>query len=182
MANIRFLLLSDTHDVAFPDPSTLPNVNVFLHCGDLTQIGGMKQFGEGARRLAACDAELKLVIPDNHDVELDPVRWAKELDEGDDPELPPQKASALFAGHGVRLLEEGVHSITLRDGRWFRIYASPYTPELNNHAFAYGPEEDRFNRGSNPILQDVDYVRTHGPERLATTYFGMHPNLYPDQI
>ncbi len=80
-----------------------------------------------------------LVIPGNHDLELDPVWWAKKLDEDDNPELP-QKASALFAAQGIQLLEEGVHSITLKNGRSFRIYyASPYTPEFNGYAFAYGP-------------------------------------------
>ena len=165
MATIRFLVLSDTHDSAFPDPSTLPTVDVVLHCGDLTQVGSMKRFGEAVERLAACDAELKLAIPGNHDLELDPEWWAKELEDGDDPELP-QKAAALFTaagGQGVRLLEEGLHHIALKDGRSFRIYASPYTPEFNGYAFAYGPQEDRFNSGKNPIPDDVDVVMTHGP-------------------
>lgn len=30
--SIRFLILSDTHDSAFPDPGSLPAVDVVIHC------------------------------------------------------------------------------------------------------------------------------------------------------
>ncbi|KAK0734611.1 hypothetical protein B0T26DRAFT_867637 [Lasiosphaeria miniovina] len=40
-----FLILSDTHDDAFPDPASLPGkVDVVLHYGDLTMIGGLSNY------------------------------------------------------------------------------------------------------------------------------------------
>ena len=63
-----FLILSDTHDDAFPDPASLPSsrVDVVLHCGDLTMIGGLSNYKEAIANLKAIDAELKLVIAGNH--------------------------------------------------------------------------------------------------------------------
>lgn len=169
--SIRLLILSDTHDSAFPDPESLPDVDVVIHCGDLTMIGGLSNFRKALESLSACPAELKLVIPGNHDVSLDPTWWAKNLDEDDDP-AEPERARELFANYvskGVRLLEEGTHKITLHDGRSLTLYASPYTPEFNGYAFAYAEEEDRFNTGAHAVPPDADIVITHGPPLVTAT-------------
>ena len=57
-----FLILSDTHDDALPDPSSLPKADVVLHCGDLTMIGGLSNYKKAIANINALDAELKLVI------------------------------------------------------------------------------------------------------------------------
>ncbi|KXH30718.1 hypothetical protein CNYM01_09348 [Colletotrichum nymphaeae SA-01] len=176
-SNIRFLILSDTHDSAFP--SELPPADVVIHCGDLTMIGGMSNYKAAIKSLSECDAELKLVIPGNHDVSLDPTWWTNNADEDDDLE-EPKKAIDLFTQSGVNLLSEGYHSFTLKDGRSFTLYASPYTPEFNGYAFSYGANEDRFNpaettfsdlgkavRGPKPISSEVDILITHGPPQVS---------------
>jgi predicted phosphodiesterase len=63
-----FLILSDTHDDAFPDPASLPphKIDVVLHCGDLTMIGGLSNYKRAIANIKAIDAELKLVIAGNH--------------------------------------------------------------------------------------------------------------------
>ena len=46
---VRFLVMSDTHDFQFDDMTgsscrlqlPTPEIDVLLHCGDLTQIGGV---------------------------------------------------------------------------------------------------------------------------------------------
>lgn len=57
----RFLLLSDTHDTAFPED--IPPADVVLHCGDITMIGGLSNYKAAISSLSNCPAELKLVIP-----------------------------------------------------------------------------------------------------------------------
>jgi predicted phosphodiesterase len=57
-----FLILSDTHDDAFPDPASLHRADVVLHCGDLTMIGGLTNYKKAIANIKALDAELKLVI------------------------------------------------------------------------------------------------------------------------
>jgi len=66
-----FLILSDTHDDVFPNPASLAGlgaskVDVVLHCGDLTMIGGLSNYKRAIANLKAIDAELKLVIAGNH--------------------------------------------------------------------------------------------------------------------
>lgn len=170
---IHFLILSDTHDSAFPDPATLPPVDVLLHCGDLTMIGGMSNYKAAIRNLTACKAELKLVIPGNHDVSLDPSWWADNLDEDDDDPDEPTKALALFEAekeaNGIHLLKHGVHEFLFEDGRSFTIFASPYTPAFGGYAFAYGPEHNPWTT----IPEAVDIVMTHGPPMAPSTEYSL---------
>ncbi|KAM3536431.1 hypothetical protein MY4038_000266 [Beauveria bassiana] len=168
---IRFLVLSDTHDNAFPDLASLPAVDVVIHCGDLTMIGGMSNYRRALEFLAACPAEVKLVIPGNHDVSLDAKWWEENLD-SDDEQDEPVRARALctsddYTRRGVRLLDEGGHKVTLQDGRAFTVYASQYTPGFGGYAFGYDPDEDRFN-GEKRIPEEIDIVMTHGPPQLPS--------------
>jgi hypothetical protein len=168
--SIRLLILSDTHDSAFPDPVSLPTVDIVIHCGDLTMIGGLSNFRKAFEALSKCPAELKLVIPGNHDVSLDPTWWAQNLDEDDDTAEPERAKdlAASFASNGVILLDEGTHRISLQDGRILTLYASPYTPDFNGYAFAYTETEDRFNTGAHAIPANANIVITHGPPLIPT--------------
>ena len=187
----KFLILSDTHDFQFTDtggtsrPLQLPTplVDVLLHCGDLTQIGGVSSFKKAVKMLKSIDAELKLVIAGNHDLELDQQYWEAQRDEDGTPEDPEDHNSAittmtgLLADEaGVIFLNEGTHSFTLKSGTSFTIYVSPYTPAFGDWAFAYKHHEDRFNESchvangatsiaTHPIPDAADIVMTHGPPK-----------------
>lgn len=147
---IRCLILSDTHDNAFPDTASLPAVDVLIHCGDLTMIGGLSNYRRALDSLAACSAEIKLVIPGNHDVSLDTKWWEENLDSDDDKDELSQ-AYSLFAlekytSSGICFLDEGLNDVSLHDGRKFRVYTSQYTPVFGGYAFGYNAEEeDPFN-------------------------------------
>lgn len=164
------MILSDTHNFeknsVEPCPLTrpLPKVDVVLHCGDLTSVGGLSSYKKALRMLGEFDAELKLVIAGNHDLSLDGEYWKSHLDEDDDP-AEHDEAMALMTGPlakaaGVTYLQEGTHSFTLEDGRSFKIFASPYQPEFCDWAFGYprSQAEERWK-----IAKDVDIVMTHGP-------------------
>ncbi|KAJ5142714.1 uncharacterized protein N7515_001501 [Penicillium bovifimosum] len=69
---------------------------------------------------------------------------------------------------GIIYLDEGVHSFTLSTGAKFTVYASAYTPEFYNWAFAYPRSQDRFNPGPQAVNPVPDYpgvaiMLTHGP-------------------
>ncbi|KAJ8064024.1 hypothetical protein OCU04_007865 [Sclerotinia nivalis] len=191
MARIEtsFLVLSDTHDYQFGDNASsklqlpVPKVDVLLHCGDLTQVGGVPAFKKALKMLSSFDAELKLVIAGNHDLELD-EGWCKaHLDEDEDYLEDHARAMEVMKGQlakeaGVIYLEEGIHSFKLKNGATFKIYASPYQPEFNDYAFPYKRNEDRFNLSGetaegvtsiseNPMpgFPGVDIVMTHGPPK-----------------
>jgi Icc-related predicted phosphoesterase len=192
----RFLVISDTHNFQFNNASggafslPLPKVDVVLHCGDLTNVGGSSSFKNVLKMLGSINAEKKLVIAGNHDLDLDKEYWRSSLQEGDDPEEVEKEhleehatamkimTGPLAAAAGIAYLEEGTHSFTLKSGAGFTVYASSYQPEFNNWAFGYERWEDRFNssqqvaEGVKLIAQNlvldfpgVDIMITHGPPR-----------------
>lgn len=184
-----FLVISDTHNFQFDDiadrsrPFQLPTpkADVLLHCGDLTQVGGVSSFKKAINMIGKIDAELKLIIAGNHDLELDKEYWKTQCSASEDPEDPQDHDLALAAmtgtdatTAGVIFLNEGTHTFTLKTGAKFTIYVSPYTPAFCDWAFAYAHNDDRFNAphqvapgtkfiATNPIPDDVDIVMTHGP-------------------
>ena len=180
----NFLVLSDTHDFDFSGTSgPIPSVDVLLHCGDLTNVGGVSSFQKALKMLENIDAELKLVIAGNHDLELDQQYWEAQRDEDGNLEDPEDHQSAittmtgpLAEKAGVSFLNEGTHEFTLKNGTRFTIYVSPYTPAIGDWAFAYKHHEDRFNKprqvangatsiATHPIPDTVDIIMTHGPPR-----------------
>lgn len=164
---VKFLILSDTHNFentgercALNQP--MPKVDVVLHCGDLTSVGGISMYKRALKMLGDFDAELKLVIAGNHDLSLDGEYWRNNLDEDDDPE-EHKKAVEVMTGPlakaaNVTYLTEGAYSFTLQNGASFKIFASPYSVLSPGWAFGHKRGEARWN-----IPDDVDIVMTHGP-------------------
>lgn len=138
MISVRFCVISDTHNKF--STSELPEMDVLLHCGDLTQIGGLLNYRKALQSMDAVPAELKLVIAGNHNVTLDKEWWSDNLVEGEDDLSEPELALKFFENakaRGIHYLEEGTDTFTLKSGAHFTVYASPYTPEFNGYAFAY---------------------------------------------
>ena len=122
----------------------------------------------------------------HHDVSLDPTWWRENLDKGDDEDPDePLKALQLFhaeRAYGLYFLQEGTNTFTLSDNQTFSIYTSPYTPEFNGYAFAYGPDQDRFGPGARePIPRSgIDIVMTHGPPLLPASGYQLDINRQDD--
>ncbi|RDL32013.1 Metallo-dependent phosphatase [Venustampulla echinocandica] len=186
----RFLVISDTHDFEFGDAERhegeftypAPKCDVLLHCGDLTMSGGIPAYERCVKMLGKIDAELKLIIAGNHDLDLDDEYDPKGNSSWDAPDLY-KKAIEVWRGPlvkqaGITYLEEGLNTFTLKNGAKFTIYTSPYQPEFYNWAFPYERNEDRFNPpdkvspGVTSIVQNpvpdfpgVDIMMTHGPPK-----------------
>lgn len=173
----RVMVISDTHEYIY-DGITMPEVDILIHTGDLTNFGDINALKESVRMLSTFQAELKLVIAGNHDISLDKTCRVENMVE---EEYTKYHESALeimtgsFAKEaGVTYLEEGTHYFSLSNGAEFTVYASPYTPGSGSWAFSYEPNEDRFNSAeqasptrrsiaTRPIPAGVDIVMTHGP-------------------
>ena len=166
MPTIRALVISDAHN-KWPHSLQEPRsaADIFIHCGDLTEYGGLPRFLRAIEDVEKVNAELKLIIAGNHDVDLDPVWLEKFAEDADDVAIGAQCLSLLQnqQEHGIYYLNEGRYGFTLKDGRSFTVYATPYTPEFGEFAFSYGEEEDRFNNGPNKVPEGVDVVVSHGP-------------------
>lgn len=197
----RVFILSDTHDGLRGNSQFTPNrayrppfpkADVVLHSGDLTMTGQDSEYRDSLRMLRSLDAELKLVIAGNHDLSLHDSYYltspdAKKIVRDKWVADAPGRARELWTSNsaydaGIRYLEEGMHSFTLRNGAKFTIYASPWQPRFFNWAFNYPHDEDRWNpphliaegskaapaeRDPHPIPEgaEPDIVMTHGPAK-----------------
>jgi len=173
----RMMVISDTHEHPF-DSANMPEVDVLIHTGDLTNFGELSSLRDSMEMLANFNAELKLVIAGNHDISLDSICRVDNMAEEEYSQFH-KTALEILAGPsakeaGIFYLDEGTHTFTLKSGAKFTVYASPYTPGFGGWAFPYQPLEDRFNSAEdaapnrrsiakNPILSGVDIVMTHGP-------------------
>jgi hypothetical protein len=177
---VRFLVLSDTHGNDLP--ALLPECDVLLHCGDITEDGSPESIEKALQVLGNIKAELKLMIAGNHEISMDKNYY---LTEGGSPEdiektnklLCPTSPS-VASESGITFLVEGTHTFTLSSGASFIIYASSFTPKYGASAFQYPTGEDRFNppeyshswaqnvgTETSTIPENIDIVMTHGPPK-----------------
>ncbi|GAM89981.1 hypothetical protein ANO11243_080210 [Dothideomycetidae sp. 11243] len=170
----RFFVISDTHGRADSLPHSTPdNIDVVIHCGDLTDGSKVQEYKDTIQLLQEIKAPLKLVIAGNHDFTLDIPMFKKKIAEVKptlDPALVEREygyygqARALFdevKDDGITFLDEGTHHFTLSNGAALKVYASPFTPSASDWAFEYSPDEDH----DWSIEKDTDIVITHGPPR-----------------
>ncbi|RJE18100.1 metallophosphoesterase domain-containing protein [Aspergillus sclerotialis] len=167
----RFLILSDTHGMRFrPDSNPSQQVDVVIHCGDLTTESKLAEYRSTIQLLNGLNAPLKLVIAGNHDFTLDTPVYRQKLSEASrfiDPALIIKEygdygeAKKLFdeaREAGIYLLDEGTHHFVLDNGASLTVYASPYTPSVGDWGFQYHPKQPHdFAMGA------VDVAITHGP-------------------
>ncbi|OIW31232.1 Metallo-dependent phosphatase [Coniochaeta ligniaria NRRL 30616] len=186
----RILIISDTHGLT-PSPPTervlqhdnadilafvsafrhpLPSADVAIHCGDLTKGSGPGEYSATLSLLASLDAPLKIAIPGNHDMALDPgywvgryLRWEPEGELKDRRKAIPAVVRGMIADAreaGVRVLvEEGTYDFVLGNGARLKVFASPWTPAYGGWPFQYR------GRHEFAVEEGTDVVVTHGPPR-----------------
>ncbi|RDW67621.1 hypothetical protein BP6252_09017 [Coleophoma cylindrospora] len=174
----RVMVISDTHEHSL-DGTMMPQADVLLHTGDLTNFGDLESLRESVKMLGTIEAELKLVIAGNHDIFLDATPRVENISDKEYAEYH-KAALEIMTGplakeSGITYLQEGTHTFNISNGATIKVYASPYTAGLGDWAFPYKPLEDRFNDAqqtirtsiaTNPIPCGVDIVMTHGPPHL----------------
>lgn len=167
----RFLIISDTHGDGLKN---IPRqeVDVAIHCGDLTNESKLEEFRTTIRFLRDLNAPLTLVIAGNHDFTLDEPVFRQKVAEVRpplDPDLVAEEYGSyghvkkLFMEenvHNILLLEEGTHHFNLRNGASLTVYASPFTPSLGDWGFQYHPQQ-----GHDFVLNRADVAITHGPPK-----------------
>jgi len=176
----RVMVISDTHEHSF-DGATMPEVDVLIHTGDLTNFGDLDALTKAVKMIGTIQAELKLVIAGNHDVTLDPIPRVENMSDEEYTKLHKDAVEVmsgpLSKEAGITYLDEGIHHFTLNNGAKFTVYASPYTSsdQGSGWGFQYQQYEDRYNNTDqtlpnttsiaiNPISSTgIDIVMTHGP-------------------
>ncbi|KAM6503115.1 metallophosphoesterase domain containing protein [Amanita muscaria] len=146
---IRLVCISDTHNTHHTQPH-LPEGDILIHAGDLTQSGTDHELDDALAWLDSHPHPHKLFIAGNHDVALaSPQTLAR---------IPPS----------LTYLENSSIELTI-SGRKLRIYGSPCTPKHGSWPFQYPrvhptalPHPETHEIWSNiPPLTDI--LITHGP-------------------
>ncbi|KAJ7718685.1 Metallo-dependent phosphatase-like protein [Mycena maculata] len=165
----RFVLLSDTHTRTCP----VPDGDVLLHAGDLTQNGTLKELHTTMEWLYALPHPIKIMIAGNHDSAIHrewyEANW-KDIflhRSKDEPEsavevLELLKGPRAVATNLVYLEDEEYKFKAWDGGREWSVYGSPWSPNFGVWAFGYDREDGDALVAKFP---KTDILLTHGPPR-----------------
>jgi Icc-related predicted phosphoesterase len=135
----RFVCISDTHNCTVK----LPEGDVLIHAGDLTNKGSYTELERAVRWLESTDFEVKIVIAGNHDVTLDADFYAEHGSHIHNavPQSPVSCLSLLASHPSILYLDQDSATISLRSPSGpqttFKVYGSPYSPRIGTWAFGY---------------------------------------------
>ncbi|QKX54747.1 uncharacterized protein TRUGW13939_01836 [Talaromyces rugulosus] len=150
---ISVVCVSDTHN----SQPALPDGDVLIHAGDLTQSGSLTELKVTVDWLRAQPHPNKIVVAGNHDLCLDANYHSAASS------THTSKAQDEYFDWGdIIYLQNSETTITCQNGRSIRIYGSPYSARHGNWAFQY-PRSENIWKGEIP--DDIDILITHGPPR-----------------
>lgn len=153
----RLVAMADTH--GFHRKLTVPDGDVLVHAGDLTQRGTLAELEEAADWLRGLPHPHKVVVAGNHDFALQQL---------------PDAARPLF--HGLHYLEDAEVTVA-----GLRIWGSPWQPWFFDWAFNLqrGAELDAKWR---LVPEGLDVLVTHGPPAGYGDRVAVHPVLGEDRV
>lgn len=149
---IRLVCLSDTHDLIVPD---VPDGDLLVHCGDLTNAGTADDIQQQIDWLDSLPHRHKVVIAGNHDSWFDVrSRTAKDKKEGRRVDF-----------RGLHFLQDSSVTLAFGDGRRLKLYGAADLPACggDNFAFQYQPDRQPW---TGRVPEDTDILVTHTPPRF----------------
>lgn len=145
---VAIVCISDTHNAQI----NVPNGDILIHAGDLTQSGSFQEIQNALAWLRALPHPIKIVIAGNHELLLDSAL--------DDSTGRAASERARLNWGDIIYLENEEATISCPNGRQLRVYGSPYSTRHGNWAFQYPRTQDVW-AGSVP--DGIDVLITHGP-------------------
>ncbi|KAF8652642.1 hypothetical protein AX16_004274 [Volvariella volvacea WC 439] len=160
----RFVCLSDTHNHEFP----VPDGDVLLHGGDLTNTGELREFERTVEWLRGLPHKKKIIIGGNHDLTLDKDWYERKWERFHCSRGKQDRDVIMELLRGPEAIEAGLvylqdeeHKFQVREGgRMWSVYGSPWSPEFFDWAFNYFRSEGAALVGKFP---KADIILTHGP-------------------
>lgn len=120
---VSIVCISDTHN----SQSKLPDGDILIHVGDLTQSGSLKELEAALAWLRSQSHPTKIVVAGNHDLLLDAGR------DGSTKQAASERATLDWGD--ITYLENEETTIVCANGRQLRVYGSPYSPRHGNWTF-----------------------------------------------
>ncbi|TFK18605.1 Metallo-dependent phosphatase [Coprinopsis marcescibilis] len=158
----RFVCVSDTHGNAFP----IPDGDVLLHSGDLTDYGTLEEFTTIMEWLYELPHKTKIIIAGNHDLTLHRDWYEDCWERWHDNKEDYDKIMELLTGDrakqaGIVYLQNETFTFSVAPGRrsW-TVYGSPWSPYFYDWAFNYRRTE------AEPLIasfSSTDILLTHAP-------------------
>lgn len=149
---IRIVCLSDTHDQVVSD---VPEGDLLIHCGDLTNAGTARDISRAIDWLASLPHRHKVVIAGNHDSWFD----VRSRTAGD------KKDGARVDFKGLHFLQDSSATLDFRDGRALTLYGAADLPVCGGADFAFQYEPNR-HPWARRIPVETDVLVTHTPPRF----------------
>lgn len=146
----RILILSDTHGLHRALPHPLPDADIIVHAGDMTNRGTMEECMRALGWFNALPYKYRICIAGNHDLFLDP-------DHIDCPSSPSAIEAILPKADGFFYLNDSGCEV-----EGIRFWGSPVQPEFFHWAYnrMRGPE---IQEHWDLIPENTDVLITHGP-------------------
>ncbi|KAI5892653.1 Metallo-dependent phosphatase [Schizophyllum commune H4-8] len=160
----RFVCISDTHNRSFP----VPDGDVLLHSGDLTDLGRLSDFKLTMNWLYSLTHKTKIIIAGNHDLALHKdwyethyTRFHGKSNKQDYDAIHDLLTGSKARKTGIVYLEDESYTFRTKEGgREWSVYGSPWSPWFHNWAFNYTAEEAEALVAKFP---KTDILLTHGP-------------------
>ncbi|KAM5352679.1 hypothetical protein ACJ41O_005401 [Fusarium nematophilum] len=152
---ITIVCVSDTHCTQ-PE---LPDGDVLLHAGDLTNQGTFEELQAQLSWLQSTPHRYKVVIGGNHDklLDVDYVRqFPDRICEGEGT------AKSDLDWGDIIYLHNSSTTLVFPNGRKLKVYGSPLTEWCGTWAFQYPPIRQVW---ASAVPDDTDILLTHGPPR-----------------
>lgn len=147
---VSIVCLSDTHNAQI----SVPDGDILIHAGDLTQSGSFQELQEVLAWLRALPHPTKIVVAGNHDLLLD-LAWADSSSRA-----ASKSVRAQLDWSNIIYLENEEVTICCANGRQLRVYGSPHSPHHGNWAFQYPQSQDVW---ASSVPDEIDVLITHGP-------------------
>lgn len=147
---ITVVAISDTHNIRMSEIPSLPNGDILIHAGDLTE-GQPQQLLERLEELRALPHEFKIIIAGNNDRALDPNCDEREVGKYNDLEarIACRDAFQEAKKDNIYYLNDTFIDIIVK-GRKLLVFGSPQTL-CSSAAIAFGYQEGSPGR-SYPVL------------------------------
>jgi calcineurin-like phosphoesterase family protein len=160
---LRVVCLSDTHCQI---PATVPDGDLLIHAGDLTQAGTPQELQAQLDWLNSLPHTHKVVIAGNHDTYLDP-RSRKTLPANDVNNTTLDWGNLHYLQHSTATLTFPSHR-----NRKVRVYGAPQIPACGGEEFAF-----QYPRGqdawADTVPSGIDILVTHTPPKHHMDLHGL---------